>query len=112
MNFANKISSQLEQSLPHHTIDIFSKDSLLKTCLPYYLITVLASLHFLEGLPNPILLWTSIRNCNSKTKEGSPRSEEKFSARDPHFLDEDSSECRVTLLNIKILDLIPINNPS
>lgn len=43
----------LERWLPRKKLDIFGKDSLLKTSLPYYLLTVLPMLNLFNLSPNP-----------------------------------------------------------
>ena len=42
-----QIISQLEKILPRNKLDIFGKDSLLKTSLPYYTLTLLAAFNYL-----------------------------------------------------------------
>ena len=49
----NWIIGELEKRLPRNKIDIFGKDSLLKTCLPYYILAIISASGFLLKNPNP-----------------------------------------------------------
>lgn len=51
----SQVISWLEHWLPRKKIDIFGKDSLLKTSLPYYILTVLPAIGLFVDKPNPYL---------------------------------------------------------
>jgi hypothetical protein len=42
--------------LPRKRIDIFGKDSLLKSSLPYYMLTVIPAIVLVMDRPNPFIL--------------------------------------------------------
>lgn len=46
----------LEARLPHKKIDIFGKDSLLKSSLPYYMLTIIPAIVLTLDRPNPYVL--------------------------------------------------------
>ena len=49
----NKLISQLEQIFPKNKIDIFGKGIIIKSSIPYYLVTVLVGINLLQKKPNP-----------------------------------------------------------
>ena len=50
-----QLISSLERWFPRKKLDIFGKDSLLKTSLPYYLLTVLPMINLFNDFPNPYI---------------------------------------------------------
>lgn len=59
--FDNKIScmtqviDRLEKWLPRKRLDIFGKDSLMKSSWPYYLLTLIPFIGFISDHPNPYI---------------------------------------------------------
>lgn len=45
--------SRIERMLPRKRLDIFGKDSLMKTSLPYYIIAIMTVVGLPIKLPNP-----------------------------------------------------------
>jgi len=50
-----RIIAILEKWLPRNKFDVFGKESLLKTSIPYYILTLLATIGFFIEKPNPYL---------------------------------------------------------
>ena len=47
--------ARLEKCLPRKKFDVFGKDSLLKTSIPYYILTLLPTIGLLIERPNPYI---------------------------------------------------------
>ena len=47
------IIKHIEKRFPHNNLDIFGKDSLLMTCLPYYILVFISTITLFLTKPNP-----------------------------------------------------------
>jgi alkane 1-monooxygenase len=50
-----QLIQRLEQRLPRSKLDVFGRDSLLKTSIPYYILTLLPALGLFVERPNPYI---------------------------------------------------------
>lgn len=51
----SQIIERLERALPRKKLDIFGKESLLNSTIPYYLLTLLPASGLLSDKPNPFI---------------------------------------------------------